>query len=125
MFTPPELDDPAALFALFATKYATVTTAVTETRAPATYATEFLTQFSLVAKKNELMICGPAIITKAIGRICAQLTADRPDPGWAAGEAMGRLPGAARERRTRGQLLSRQVAATIPDHIARSLVPVA
>src|SRR5205807_3191598 len=56
VFTPPELDDPAALFALFATKYATVTTAVTETRAPATYATEFLTQFSLVAKKNELMI---------------------------------------------------------------------
>ena len=30
---------------------------------------------SLVAKKNELMICGPAIITKASGRVAATVTA--------------------------------------------------
>jgi hypothetical protein len=30
--------------------------------------------FSLVAKKKELMICGPAIITKASGRVAATVT---------------------------------------------------
>jgi len=37
------------------------------------HASEFLAQLLLVAKKNALMICGPAIMTNASGMISAKL----------------------------------------------------
>jgi hypothetical protein len=46
---------------------------VIETAAPATYATEHAAHRRLVARKNDEMICGPAIITKASGRIWRKL----------------------------------------------------
>src|SRR5438477_10763743 len=52
-----------------------VTTVVIQSAAAATYTNEVLAQPSPVARKNALMICGPAIMTKASGRICAKLTA--------------------------------------------------
>ena len=39
-----------------------------EIAAPSTYAAEIRFHEGLVAKKKALMICGPAIITKASGR---------------------------------------------------------
>jgi len=50
-----------------------VTNVVIEAAPPARYASEFLAQLSLVAKENALMICGPAIMTNASGRISAKL----------------------------------------------------
>ena len=54
------------------------TNALIDSAAPATWAAEFRRQFSLVARKMALRICGPAIITNAIGRIFTRLTAEPP-----------------------------------------------
>ena len=54
-------------------KYAALVIAVIEQAAPSAYTAEFLRQFSLVARKIALRICGPAIITIAIGSSCARL----------------------------------------------------
>jgi hypothetical protein len=51
-----------------------VIVAVIASPAPNTYAVEFCRHFSLVAKKMDERICGPAIITNAIGSIFAMLT---------------------------------------------------
>ena len=56
------------------TTYAIVTIAVMDSAAPAMYAAELRRQFSLVARKIALRICGPAIITNAIGRTFAMFT---------------------------------------------------
>ena len=50
-----------------------MTNADTESAAPATYASEFFAQPALVAKKKDEMICGPAIITNARGKIWVKL----------------------------------------------------
>ena len=55
-----------------------MTNDVIESAAPKTYAAEFRFQSSLVARKIALRICGPAIITNAIGRMVRKLT--RPPP---------------------------------------------
>jgi hypothetical protein len=68
LFDVPLLDAPAPR------KNAIVTTVVTETAAPATKAAELRRQFSLVARKIALRICGPAIITNASGMTLARLT---------------------------------------------------
>src|SRR5262245_18250494 len=54
-----------------------LTNAVTEVAAPATYASDAAAHRSLVARKKDEMICGPAIITKASGRIWRKLTRSR------------------------------------------------
>jgi hypothetical protein len=55
-------------------RYAIVRNAVTEIAAPSRKAAELRCQFSLVARKIALRICGPAIITNASGRICRKST---------------------------------------------------
>jgi hypothetical protein len=63
-----------------------VTVAVMESAAPVMYAAELRRHSSLVARKMALRICGPAIITNAIGRIFAVLPLGRPYPpvrSWA------------------------------------------
>jgi hypothetical protein len=56
---------------------ASVTTVVTEIAAPVTKAAELRCQFSLVARKIALRICGPAIITNASGTTFARVTLAR------------------------------------------------
>src|SRR5215212_6410681 len=80
--TCPELfllESPPPPLTPFAMKYAMVTKTVMLIRAPAAYASEVPFQLSLVAKKNELMICGPAIITNASGRVF-RMSDDRGTP---------------------------------------------
>lgn len=50
---------------------------VIERAAPVTYAAEVRRQFSLVARKMEVRICGPAIITNATEMILAKVTIGR------------------------------------------------
>ena len=50
-----------------------MTNSVIESAAPMTNAAEFRFQSSLVARKIALRICGPAIITNAIGRMVRKL----------------------------------------------------
>jgi hypothetical protein len=58
-------------------KNAIVTNSVIDSPAPRTYAAELRRQFSLVARKTELTICAPAIITNESGRRVRKLIFNR------------------------------------------------